>query len=115
MPLANKEEVTSLLPTGLQRLRELGLLTECREPVFLRRGGHSWCSRNSQGPAEQERDASTQQTQDAGAAWALLIGRQVSASGIDPTQERGMPFSHSEVRDNDYNFQVGGDQTSGLF
>ena len=83
--------------------------------VFLRRGGHSWRSIKSQGPLEQEQEASTQQTQDAGAAWELLIGRQVSASERDPTRDGGMPFSHSEVRDNNYHFQVGGDHASGLF
>ena len=83
--------------------------------ILLRRGGHSWCSEKSQGPSELKRHTSTQQIQDMGAGWEVLISRQVSVSGRDPTGDWGNAFSHSEVRDNDYNLQAGVDYASGLF
>ena len=83
--------------------------------ILLRRGGHLWCSEKSQGPSELKRHTSTQQIQDMEADWVVLISHQVSVSGRDPAGDWRNAFSHSEVRDNDYNFQAGVDYASGLF
>ena len=68
-----------------------------------------------QGPSELKRHTSTQQIQDMEADWVVLISHQVSVSGRDPAGDWRNAFSHSEVRDNDYNFQAGVDYASGLF
>lgn len=113
MPLANKEEVTQ----NQQNFSASETLVCCLnvENDLTKKGRSLVVQREEPGPSELKRHTSTQQIQDMEAGWEVLISRQVSVSGRDPTGDWGNAFSHSEVCDNDYNLQAGVDYASGLF